>query len=68
MTLPNDPAYPNYSDENTGLSIREYFAAQAMVGLLARQGVLEFAAMNAVRQADRLIDALNAKEAPCSKT
>lgn len=68
-TLGHDFAYPGglQSDEKTetplheGFTKREAFAAIALQGLLQIYGVKEDAAIQAVRQADALIEALNAK-------
>lgn len=69
MTKANDTIFPapmglNYT---SGLTVREYFAAMCLQGMLTHRptGVLpNFAAMadDAVHQADVLIEALNEKK------
>ena len=51
------PAFPSATGETSGLTIREYFAAQAMVGLLSNRPPLAAAyiAEQAVEQADDLL-------------
>jgi hypothetical protein len=59
VTNPNDLVYPAFGQ---GLTKREYFAAMAMQTM---QGVVDLpneAAKEAVKYADALIEALNAKE------
>ena len=61
MTNPNDPAFPAlYGQTNgaDGLTKREYFAAMAMQGLLAKNGFPVFEAdlsTKAVRIADSVM-------------
>lgn len=86
-TRPNDAVHPSpavYADPdagcvetgNAGMTIREHMATQAMAGILANPGLLDFIQANtisdgdlpvitalfAVRHADALIAALNDKE------
>ncbi len=67
MTNPNDPAYPSHNKHH-GFTKREYFAAMALQGLLARNtesptltinGVKKYYEESAVIFADALIEALN---------
>lgn len=70
MTHPNDPINPTYNEGylvKEGLSKREYFAAQAMIGLLANPSITS--AFNyseitilSVKTSDRLIKELNKTE------
>ncbi len=71
MTKPDDPARPTPMDfDNTGMTIREHFAALALQGLLLKEGAWNATdklalACAAVEYADCLITALNApKESP----
>lgn len=69
MTNPNDCAYPadNQTQTEGGLTKREYFAAQAMQGLLAygikldvsRPSEKKMLISRAIACADELIDELN---------
>jgi len=71
MTNPNDVAYPLNCDDHRdftylansaycGLTKHEYFAAMALSGLLARDGMLiERAIPEARRAADLLVSELN---------
>lgn len=67
MTTGTEPAFPIAETDNTqsialGLTIREHFAAMAMIGLLMRKDDLhtaETVAQKAVLQADALIVELN---------
>lgn len=61
-TFPEDPAFT--AVQGTGLSKREYFAAVALQGLLANPNIsfaedADIHALEAVRQADKLIKELN---------
>lgn len=61
------PAYPISTNMETysGMTLREYFAGQAMSALLNRQDIANYrhedVAMMSVRQADNLIKALHTK-------
>lgn len=64
----NAPAYPAAADNSTysGLTVREFFAAKVMQGLVVNSGrnslsfeSPEIAAEIAVQHADALIEALN---------
>lgn len=62
MTRPDHPVYP--FDGTMGMTVREYFAVQAMMGILSCGnigGVSTFksVAADAVRMAEALIEALN---------
>lgn len=65
MTKPNDPAFPApYGQTNgaDGLTKREYFAAMAMQGIVAKHGVdltRRDVAYWALQYADRLISDLS---------
>lgn len=62
-TKGNDPVAP--IDGNCGITIREYFAAKAMQGLLAPQEMsltVDEIAYRSVKIANALIAALNEKE------
>lgn len=70
-TKPHDTAFPCHEDlYDAGMSIREYFAAKAMQGILTTQTKAaidsgmwladESIAAKSVRMADALIKALNA--------
>lgn len=56
-----DPGEPAISDEQEGLTKREYFAAIAMGGLIGTSEAPSWQvdAKNAIQMADALIDALN---------
>ena len=65
-TEPSNFAFPYHDPADTwleeGLTKREYFAAMAMQGILARGSFSRgFVAKHAVDYADALIDALNGK-------
>lgn len=66
MTNPNDPINPIYNEGylvKEGLSKREYFAAQAMIGLLANNySILSDIPTESVELADKLIEELNKTE------
>lgn len=60
--IADSPAYPSESNSEfcPGMTLREYFAAQAMHGLLsAGKWDASSVAANAVRHADELIKALH---------
>jgi hypothetical protein len=63
MTHPNHPAFATGTDNwnQEGLTKREYFAAMAMQGFLAKYGTDYYQqhAKESVLQADALINALN---------
>lgn len=62
MTNANDQAYPIDAGEGNyapGLTIREYFAAMALSGLLSEDWLHDEVAEEAVAIADALIEALN---------
>jgi len=63
ITDPNEAAFArpesHQSRSQIGLTKREYFAAQAMVGLLSQDHGEYYAATTAVRAADFLIEKLN---------
>ena len=63
-TDPNEPATGHGNPEqggDPGVTKREYFAAKALQGLLAKDDTLNFELLSqeAVEAADALIDALN---------
>ena len=66
MTYPNTPINPIQSDvdfNRTSITKREYFAAQAMIGLLANNySILGNIPTEAVEMADKLIEELNKSE------
>lgn len=67
MTTPDKPIYPTNDDTRyVGLSIREYFAAKCLAGLLANQHMVLVSANTLAKQAiicaDALIEALNKGE------
>lgn len=61
IAYPDTDAFP--SDHQQGLTKREYFASQAMIGLLSNPNLggndSDIIAKIAVDQADRLFEALN---------
>jgi hypothetical protein len=63
--IAESPAYPLSANGefHTGMTLREYFAAQAMTALLNRDDIGSYrhedVAMMSVRQADELIKALH---------
>lgn len=65
QTKKDDSAFPIFGDDGDvneyGLSKREYFAAIAMQGILAKGdiSIAEYVAQYAIQQADELITALN---------
>jgi hypothetical protein len=59
-TSSNATAFPSANDQTMGLTKREYMATHIYVGFLARGK--SCSAEDAVRAADRLIDALNGKK------
>lgn len=61
-TDPNASAFAN-GYEDPGLTVREYFAAMAMQGLLAKEGIVHpQTAESSVRWADELIAELNKEQ------
>jgi len=62
-TVPNAQAFPVPPGGSAGMTVREYFAAAAMQGILAYLGspdeFREQVAADAVRCADALVAALN---------
>jgi hypothetical protein len=66
-TNPENPAFPGALNQNlTGLTKREYFAAQALQGILANGGN-NYAATEAVQLADEVIAQLNASKKPVTQ-
>jgi len=65
--IADSPAFPYTSggESYSGMTLREYFAAQAMTALLNRDDIGSYrhedVAVMSVRQADELIKALNSK-------
>jgi len=60
ITLANDVVFPSVQGTMDGLTIRQYFAAMALQGILAANNVsIQSSVEDAVCTADLLIDELN---------
>jgi len=58
ITRPHDPVYPHPDEMNKGITLREYFAAQALPGYSYTHSPEQAAAL-ALRAGDALVALLN---------